>query len=198
VASTLAPDAALRRFNQELPKDLAVRQVEVVDSRFHARHSCIARSYLYKLRLRKSAFGKRYSWWLQEEVDVEEMRQAAVHFVGMHDFRAFAERQELKKSTKVLVHQVVIFQDEGLLFVRVVGSHFLWHMVRRIIGILVAVGRGLLTQEDVALLLREPSDLAMAHTAPAAGLFFEKAFYGEEELRDFLLAPKPVTVVTGA
>ena len=198
VASTLEPDAALRRLNQELPKDLAVRAVEVVDSRFHARHSCIARSYLYQLRTRKSAFGKRYSWWLQEEVDVESMRRAALHFVGMHDFRAFAERQELKKSTRVLVQQVSISEDQGLLLVRVVGSHFLWHMVRRMVGILVAVGRGQLAPEDIPLLLRQPSDLPLGHTAPAAGLFFEKAFFGEEELGDFLLATKPLTAVTGA
>jgi tRNA pseudouridine38-40 synthase len=199
VAGTLAPDTALRRLNQELPKDLAVRAVEVVDPRFHARHSCIARSYLYQLRTRKSAFGKRYSWWLQEEVNVESMRRAAPHFVGMHDFRAFAERQELKKSTTVLVHQVVVFEDQGLLLVRVVGSHFLWHMVRRMVGILVAVGRGQLAPEDIPLLLRQPSDLPLAHTAPAAGLFFEKAFYGDKELGDFLSAMmKPVTAVTTA
>lgn len=197
VAGILSPHEALVRLNQELPKDLAVREVALAEPRFHARHSCIARSYLYQLRTRKSAFGKRYSWWLQEEVEVAAMQRAALHFVGMHDYRAFAERQEQKKSTKVLVYQVSIHPGPDVPLVRVVGSHFLWHMVRRMVGMLVAVGRGQLGADDLARVLREPSDLPLGHTAPAAGLFFEKAFYGEEELREFLAAPPPFRVVTG-
>jgi tRNA pseudouridine38-40 synthase len=195
VASRLPAAEALRRFNLELPKDMAVRAVELVEESFHARHSCVARSYLYRLRTGKSAFGKRYSWWLQEAVDAVEMSRAALLFAGMHDFRAFAERQELKKSTRVLVHHVGVFQNDDLLSVRVVGSHFLWHMVRRMVGALVAVGRGELTPADIHGLLGPDAVLPAGLTAPAAGLFFEKAFYSDEELRRFLAQP-PLKAVT--
>jgi tRNA pseudouridine38-40 synthase len=186
VASTVPAEELARMLNETLPKDMAVRGVEVVDPRFHARHSCIARSYVYQLRNRKSAFGKRYSWWIHEEMDLAAMQRAGTTLVGMHDFAAFADKQELKKSTKVMVHQVRLLTDGELIRLRVVGSHFLWHMVRRMVGVLVEVGCGRLPETEVAALLHIPSDFPFNHTAPAAGLFFEKALYEEDELARFL------------
>jgi tRNA pseudouridine38-40 synthase len=186
VAGRLAPEEVGRLLGETLPKDIALLAVERADPRFHARYSCIARSYIYKLRTRKSAFGKRYSWWVREDLDLDAMRDAAAIMVGMHDYAAFAEKQELKKSTKVDVRQVRLLDDGDALRLRVVGSHFLWHMVRRMVGVLVEVGCHRLTAEDIRGLLRGPSEIPGNHTAPAAGLFFEKAFYDEEELARFL------------
>lgn len=186
VASTLPPAEVAGRLNDTLPKDIAVRAVELAQSRFHARHNCIARSYLYRLRTRKSAFGKRYDWWIREELDLAAMRQAAAAMVGMHDFASFADTPELKKSTRVLVYGVDIAEAGELIEVRVVGSHFLWHMVRRMVGILVEAGCHRLAEEDIRALLQGPSDIPVQHTAPAAGLFFERAFYESEELGRFL------------
>ena len=186
VASGLSPSEVAHMLNETLPKDMAARDVEVAGPRFHARHSCIARSYVYQLRNRKSAFGKRYSWWVHEAMDLAAMQRAGEILVGMHDFAAFAEKQELKKSTKVVVHQVKLLADGELIRLRVVGSHFLWHMVRRMVGVLVAVGCRRLPEAAVAGLLHGPSDIPFNNTAPAAGLFFEKAFYHEKELQSFL------------
>jgi tRNA pseudouridine38-40 synthase len=186
VAGSMPLAEVARRLEDNLPKDIAIRAVEAVDLRFHARHSCIARSYVYQLRSRKSAFGKRYSWWVHEAMDLAAMQRAGAMLAGMHDFAAFAEKQELKKSTKVMVHQVRLLTDGELVRVRVVGSHFLWHMVRRMVGVLVEVGCWRLSEQGVAVLLHCPSDIPFIHTAPAAGLFFEKAFYDENELKRFL------------
>lgn len=186
VASGLSAHETAQRLNETLPKDIALRAVEDVDMRFHARHSCIARSYVYQLRNRKSAFGKRYSWWIRDQLDLTAMRHAGETLCGMHDFAAFAERQELKKSTRVLVHQVRVFVEGDVIRVRVVGSHFLWHMVRRMVGVLVEAGCRRLSREEVAGLLLGPSEIPFSNTAPAAGLFFEKALYDEEELERFL------------
>jgi tRNA pseudouridine38-40 synthase len=186
VTSALPPPEVARMLNETLPKDMAVRSVDAVDLRFHARHSCLARSYVYHLRNRKSAFGKRYSWWVHDEMDLAAMQRAGAALTGMHDFAAFAEKQELKKTTKVMVHQVRILTDGELIRVRIVGSHFLWHMVRRMVGVLVESGCNRLPEKEVASLLHIPSDIPFNHTAPAAGLFFEKAFYDEKQLERFL------------
>ena len=77
---------------------------------------------------------------MQTPVNYQKMQEAASLMTGFHDFAAFAEKPELKKSTKVLVHDVKIFADEDRMAIRVVGSHFLWHMVRRMVGLLVEVG----------------------------------------------------------
>lgn len=186
VASTMPPRGVAGLLGDTLPKDIALRAVELADPRFHARHSCVARSYIYQLRNRKSAFGKRYSWWIHDKMDPAAMQRAGQMLVGLHDFAAFADKQELKKSTKVLVHQVRLLTDGELIRVRIVGSHFLWHMVRRMVGVMVEVGCGRLPEPEVATLLHTSSAIPFNNTAPAAGLFFEKAFYDEQELERFL------------
>jgi tRNA pseudouridine38-40 synthase len=186
VVSELEPETVAGMLNDTLPKDIAVLQVESVHPRFHARHNCVARSYIYQLKQRKSAFAKRYNWWVREALDVAAMQRAAEVMVGMHDFASFAEKKELKKSTKVLVHMVQLVDDDDLLTIRVVGSHFLWRMVRRMVGVLVEVGCHRLTEEDVRSFLHTPSVVPFNNTAPPAGLFFERAFYDKEELGNFL------------
>jgi len=182
----LPPDTIVERFNELLPASIAVLAIEPCHPRFHARHSCIGRSYLYQIAKRKSAFHKKYVWWVKEGLNAVAMAETARLFSGMHDFASFAEKQELKKSTKVMVNGLFLYEDEEMLRLRVVGSHFLWRMVRRLAGVLVEVGRGNLTKEAVASCLTGPSEIPGRLTAPASGLFFEQAFYDESEFADFL------------
>ncbi|PIS36847.1 MAG: tRNA pseudouridine(38-40) synthase TruA [Nitrospirae bacterium CG_4_9_14_3_um_filter_53_35] len=186
VRTDLSPEAILRGMNDALPRDMALLRVEKAHPRFHARHNCIARSYIYRLSKRKSAFDRKYVWWVRDPLDLEAMRRAAGLLVGMHDFVSFAEKQELKKSTMALVHLTELTENDGLILFRIIGSHFLWKMVRRIVGLLVEVGRHGLAVEDVGSLLTEKSDRPVRYIAPAAGLFFERAFYHEQELQEFL------------
>lgn len=178
--------AARDLLNEALPKDIAVLDMVPVDERFHARHSCVARSYLYLLHTRKSAFGKRFGWWVQKTLDLAAMREAAALFCGMHDFAAFAEKPELKKSTKALVNRVQIIESDGALVVRVVASHFLWHMVRKLVALLVEIGLHVMTVDDAKELLHHRNMAHSAGIAPAAGLYFERAFYDRRELDEFL------------
>ncbi len=152
--------------------------------RFHARHNCIDRSYIYQIFKRKTAFHKKYVWWVKEDFDALVMAEAAKTFVGMHNFASFAEKQEMKKTTKV--NGIFFYEDEEMLQLRVVGSHFLWRMVRRLVGVLVEVGRGKLSKEEVAACLIGPSDIPKGLTAPASGLFFEQAFYDQRKFDEFL------------
>jgi tRNA pseudouridine38-40 synthase len=176
----------IQRFNELLPASIVLLEIASCHSRFHARHSCLGRSYLYQIAKRKTAFHKKYVWWVKDELDVNAMAEAAKLFAGMHDFASFAEKQEMKKSTKVKVNGIYLYEDDEMLRLRVVGSHFLWRMVRRLAGVLVDVGRGNLTQEDVAACLVGPSDIPKGLTAPASGLFFEQAFYDEGQFNLFL------------
>jgi tRNA pseudouridine38-40 synthase len=185
VVSDLAAEAVGQMLNETLPKDIVILKVKAVDLRFHARHSCRARSYIYQIRLRKSAFGKRYSWWIREELDLGLMQQVGAVMVGMHDYAAFAEKQELKKSTRVLVHSVRCHLEGDILTLRVVGSHFLWHMVRKMAALLVEIGSHRLRLEQVESMLSNPGERVFNQTAPAAGLFFERAFYDIDELEGY-------------
>jgi tRNA pseudouridine38-40 synthase len=175
----LAPESLRRKLNDELPSDIHIRAIETAPHRFHARHDAVARCYLYQISRRRTAFGKNLVWWIREPLDVRAMRTAAAAFVGMKDFRAFTDDEPGEKSTRVLVDAIEIVESGALLLIRVQGSHFLWKMVRRMVGVLAAVGRGELKPADAARLLHDERSAVTpaALAAPAAGLFLEAVLY---------------------
>jgi tRNA pseudouridine38-40 synthase len=176
LSAALPPATLLARLNDALPADINVLAAERVTPRFHARHSAVARSYLYQIARRRTAFAKPFVWWVREPLDVEAMQAAADRFVGLSDFRAFTDDDPEEKSTRVLVHQVTIAEDGALVLIRVVGSHFLWKMVRRLTGVLAGVGRQDLAPDQAAALIASVSTLPARLTAPASGLFLERVF----------------------
>ena len=177
------------RINDALPSDIYIRRIDKAPHRFHARHDAAARSYLYQISRRKTAFFKPYVWWIKEPLDIGRMRDAARPFVGLQNFASFTADEPGEKSTRVLVDRLELVEDGDLILVRIVGSHFLWRMVRRIVGVLAAVGRGELTAAQAGGFLDEDSDLPAALTAPASGLFLEGVYYAADE------GPGPVRAV---
>ncbi|MBA2259360.1 MAG: tRNA pseudouridine(38-40) synthase TruA [Acidobacteria bacterium] len=178
----LAPEVLRRRINDQLPADIHIRSAEKAPHKFHARHDAIERAYLYQISARRTAFGKPFVWWVREPLSIEAMRHAARAFVGMQRFDALTADDPDEKSTRVLVDAVEIAEAGALILIRVRGSHFLWKMVRRLVGVLAAVGRGELTAPEAARFL-EAGDVAAAKktaaalAAPAAGLFLEAVRY---------------------
>jgi tRNA pseudouridine38-40 synthase len=183
IAVNHPPDTLRRRLNDALPTDIVILQAERVRHRFHARHDAVARSYLYQIARRRTAFAKPFVWWVKEDLAVDAMRTAAESFVGFHDFQAFSDDEPSDKSTQVLVDALDIFEDDDLLLVHVEGSHFLWKMVRRLVGVLVEVGRGGLEPSQVIALLGGGDGQVARLTAPASGLFLERVYY-EGDSRD--------------
>jgi tRNA pseudouridine38-40 synthase len=196
VSTNLPPGTLRRRLNDELPADINILGATPVPHRFHARHHAVARRYLYQIARRRTAFAKAYVWWVKEPLEVERMRDAARAFVGMRDFRSFAAADarddpgEAPPSTLVLVDHLEIIDDGDLLLVSIQGSHFLWKMVRRMVGVLVEIGRGGLPPDAVTTMLAEGSSAPARLTAPPSGLFLERVYYPGEPRRD---EPRPVT-----
>ena len=175
---TNLPPASLRQpVNDALPADINILRVEPAPHRFHARHTAVSRTYVYQVATRRTAFGKPFVWWVREPLDVEAIRRAAVRFEGMRDFASFTDDDPDAKSTTVAVTGVRVDQAGDLLLLRVEGSHFLWKMVRRMVGVLVAIGRGELTARELDQFMSKPSDAAARLTAPASGLFLERVTY---------------------
>ena len=181
-AAALPPPVTLvRQVNDALPHDINILAAERVPPRFHARHSAVARSYLYHIATRRTAFAKPHVWWVKEPLHLARMQAAAAPLTGFGDFRAFTDADPEEQSTRVLVDEVSVASEGALILIRVVGSHFLWKMVRRIVGVLVEAGRGGLEAAQVADLVASDSTLPPKLTAPASGLFLERVFYDSDE-----------------
>ena len=100
------PETLRRQINDGLPADINLLRIEPAGPRFHARHAAVARSYLYQICRRRSAFAKPYVWWVKDSLSVDAMTTAAAHFAGMHDFQSFSDDDPESKSTEVLVEDV--------------------------------------------------------------------------------------------
>ena len=174
-----APDPSQLKagLNKLLPHDVNVLRVSNAPPNFHARHDARARFYVYQIATRRTAFGKPFVWWVRDRLDVSAMRAACALVEGRHDFSSFCESPSQQRSTLVEVERAELSAEGGLVLFRVGASHFLWKMVRRLVGALVEVGRGNLPAEEFGGLLARYSNAPAAWTAPPSGLFLERVLY---------------------
>jgi tRNA pseudouridine38-40 synthase len=184
VRTSLPAETLRRRVNVTLPADINVLSAAPVPHRFHARHDARSRVYLYQISRRRTAFGKPFVWWVREPLDLAAMSAGAMAFEGFSDFASFTDDDPEEKSTTVSVTRVRVTEAGALLLVRVEGSHFLWKMVRRMVGALAAVGNGALAVDDIGALLADRSASAARLTAPPSGLFLERVRYAGDSLTD--------------
>jgi len=182
VKTMLAPEIIRNKFNDELPADICILEIEKANPKFHARHDAKSRSYVYQISKRRTAFGKPFVWWIKDRLNFEKMNKASQLFVGMYDYISFADQDDLEKSTKVLIEDVQLKEDGDLILIRIIGSHFLWKMVRRMVGVLVEIGRGNLTEKDLKYFLEHDTPTPAKYTAPPSGLFLEHVTYEGEKM----------------
>jgi tRNA pseudouridine38-40 synthase len=187
VQTMLAPEIIRMKLNDELPADVNILEVEKAHRNFHARHDAVSRTYLYQISRRRTAFGKRYVWWIKDKLDFQAMQAASKQFMGMKNFESFTADDPEEKSTKVLIDEIEMKEAGSLILIRITGSHFLWKQVRQIVGVLAEVGRGKLSGRDIAKFLTQKSDIPAKLTAPPSGLFLEKVYYRGESRKKELV-----------
>lgn len=176
------PNELLRAINDRLPVDIVIYAAERVSNQFHARHDAVDRTYRYQISTRKTAFSKKYVWWVREQLDLPLMERAAKMIEGRHDFVCFraADPSRPDESTIVVVAEASVEVHDHLVVFRIQASHFIWRMVRRLAGVLVKLGKGEIKIEEFELLLNAQGDPKLdvaAWTAPSSGLFLEDVSY---------------------
>jgi tRNA pseudouridine38-40 synthase len=180
--------AARRALNDSLPADVNVLDLQEAPRGFHARHDALLRIYRYRIARRRTAFGKPFVYWVKDRLDAEAMERAAQLFLGRRDFAGFCDNPDGHDSTLVEVSYARVFSPQeapDLVLFRVAASHFLWKMVRRLVGVLIEVGTGRLDAEGVERLFAARSPRVAEWTAPAAGLFLEAVAYpGDPQLEE--------------
>lgn len=172
-------DRLRQDLNDRLPADINVREALEAPARFHARHNAEERFYLYQIATQRTAFGKPFVWWVKDRLDVPAMSEATKLFLGRHDFFAFCDKGEGSAGTIVDVTHCELHSHGDLILFRIGASHFLWKMVRRLVGTLVEIGRGNLAFEKLNGL--SPSIEVARWTAPPSGLFLEYVRYPGED-----------------
>ena len=176
--SNVTPRQIQQGFNDLLPHDINVLKVSNAPENFHAQRDAAASYYLYQISTRRAAFAKHLVWWNKDLLNIAEMSECAEMLVGKHDFASFCQFEEdSRQPTIIRVENAEIFTDGDLVCFRIGANHFLWKMVRRLVGMIAEVGRGNASVKDFQRLLKFKSNAGARFTAPPSGLFLEKIVY---------------------
>ena len=173
------PQEILAGLRQYLPADIGAISLEEAPPRFHARLSCVGKTYVYRIWRSEdpNVFERNYLYFYREPLDLDRMRRAADRLVGRRDFRAFCSLKKFKKSTVRTLESINIEDLGPELRLTFSGDGFLYHMVRILVGTLLAVGRGELEPEDMEAILSSGDRTKAGETVPACGLCLEEVRY---------------------
>ncbi|MEX0683352.1 MAG: tRNA pseudouridine(38-40) synthase TruA [Dehalococcoidia bacterium] len=182
----------VRGSNAHLPADIAVRAAREAADDFDPRRHAWRRWYRYTLYLgsERTALLRQFAWQAGADLDLEAMSRAAAHFEGSHDFAAFTAPSEVKRqATERRVFRTALERQGEVASFDIEANAFLPHMVRRIMGTLVEVGRRKLDSGEIERLVKDAPPGAASKTAPARGLClmrvrYESGLFDDEEDED--------------
>lgn len=168
--------------NQLLPKDISVLSIESMPPLFHPTLGSRGKEYHYNV-----CFGsvqmphhRFYSWHISDTLDIPLMREAIMLLIGTHDFSTFCNFKKNASYSDFIrtIQQIEIevISPYRLCF-RIIGNHFLYKMVRNIVGTLIYVGKGKLQLHAISRILSSHDRTQAGVTAPAHGLFLHQVFY---------------------
>lgn len=186
----LAPRDLRRAWNAGLPDDVWIRSLAPARDDFHARYDAVGRTYRYHLATgarAESPFVRRYAWPIRRRLDWGRMEDATRRIVGAHDFRRFAKGERGARTRpggspgRCRVTAARWRRSRTGRTLEITADRFLRHMVRSLVGALVAVGHGRVTADEIEGALGPDGDRTRATYAPPAGLFLWRVDYEGDE-----------------
>lgn len=169
--------------NGILQKDISIVQAQVVPSHFNARHSACLRTYVYRIlnRAQRSALGHNMQHFVPAPLDTDAMKAAAGSLLGQHDFSAFKSSNADKTSPICRVSRAELLKKgESELEFWISANHFVYNMVRIIVGTLIEIGLGKRAPSDLAKALAGKDRHLAGPTAASRGLCLYSVEYPTE------------------
>ena len=182
IEKDIAPFRLMEALNAHLrPNPIAVTHCEEVSEDWHARFSCIGRSYVYRISNRRSplTLDLNRAWQVPQDLDHEAMHRAAQALVGRHDFTTFRSVQCQAKDPVKTLDRLDVERDGEEVRIYAAARSFLHHQVRSMVGCLALVGMGRWHEERVAEALESRDRQSLGFNAPPHGLYFVEAIYPE-------------------
>ena len=196
--STMTLFKLMVAINSTTPHDIVIRDLRPVADDFHARHSALARQYRYSITRERTAIDRNYIWAIWRDVDESSLVRVTSLLVGEHDFTSFSKRSNDVEHYRCIVEDASWDFRGTNLAMTIRANRFVRGMVRALVGAIVQVGQGILSEEQFELLLLRPEDVARAkYIAPAHGLVLEGVEYPERfglwHINEPLLSPSNKT-----
>jgi tRNA pseudouridine38-40 synthase len=178
-ASSVPPERLQKALNGALAPELVVVDASYAPEGFDARFSAKAREYLYRIHeaALPDPFTARFVWHRPGDLRLSPMREAARLLVGEHDFASFCRHPGGDRSTVRDLRRLTVGRKGDVLSIRAVANAFLHHMVRSMVGTLVAVGDGKLEAGAMSEILEARDREAAGRPAPARGLTLDRVHF---------------------
>ncbi|KOR31215.1 hypothetical protein TI04_02010 [Achromatium sp. WMS2] len=170
--------------NTNLPQDINVKWAQTVQDNFHARFSAIGRHYCYMIlnSPTRSALARQRALWTHKDLNVDLMRQGADYLIGTHDFSSYRAKGCQAKHPVRTIKYIIIHTQKSLINIEVGADAFLHHMVRNIVGVLIAIGSGAKKPIWAQQVLQQRNRALAGVTAPPYGLYLVAIEYPEDAL----------------
>ncbi len=174
------PQQLIFKLNALLPNDIAAMEIKPVKKEAHARFDAVKRSYQYIMHTRKSPFEEGLSYYFPHALDIDRMNQACQLLLGSQNFQCFSKvKTEVNTFDCDINTAHWILENEKLVF-HVSADRFLRGMVRAIVGTLLMVGEGKMTQESFQNVLDSRDRRKAGRSVPPHGLYLTEVIYPAE------------------
>ena len=174
------PDQKIKQaLNFYLPKDIVVHSARTMPEGFHARYHAKSKVYRYEIwnRSTRPLFEAPFVLWYPYPLNVALMKKAASYIKGRHDFSAFKDKGDEKKSYIRTIRHLTVKKEKGVIRIEIEADGFLRHMVRVIVGTLIEVGRGKIPPETIPQIIQSKDRSRAGPTAKPHGLTLVRVKY---------------------
>lgn len=172
----------LYSLNGIIPHDIRIKEILPMPINFHARFHSKRKTYHYHLHchLFHEPWKRLYSYHVRHRFDITKVKEAIPHFIGTHNFKAFANENEkgaAKNKPIKTIYDIRLIEEPGGYRLEFEGSGFLYKMVRNIVGALLECAKGKLSPDAIPILIASQDRKIAPRAAPAHGLFLVKVDY---------------------
>ena len=162
--------------NSKLDIDCKIISIKTVDKNFHARFSALKRQYLYQCYIGNSILFRNQSWILNE-VKLRCINSLAKEIIGTHDFLSFSKYNPDINNTKCKISESKWIRNNDMVIFSIVSNRFLHHMIRYLVGTMIAVSENRFSKNKFIFLLKNPKKNVRVFKAPPQGLILNKIDY---------------------
>ncbi len=169
-----------KSLNKLLPDDIYIKDIKVVNSKFHARFNVTKKEYIYKINIGEyNPLEKNYIYQYNQPLDIDKMSKTLKVIEGTHNFRSFTKVEEEKDFVRT-IYNTSINIDNNIITINLIGNGFLRYMVRNIVGLLIDIGSGKRDPEEMPIILENQDRKQAGVIAPPQGLYLKDVIYEEK------------------
>ena len=174
----ITPYKLKKAMNSNLPEDIHVIKIEIVDNSFHARYMVKEKEYQYRLNMGEyNPIDRNYVYQYNRTLDVKKMREAIKYFLGCHNFKSFTPNKDVRENYTRTISYVNIEESNNIITFTFRGDGFIKYQIRNMVGYLIKVGENKKKGEDIPNIILGKDRKLASITAHPEGLYLTNVWY---------------------